>query len=100
ARQLVPARFDQHPNKRVEKMQVVFCRWQEEGVDGESAFLHAHLQVTASKKPRKTFVPAAQIKDDRVGAVFLQVREKKIQQEALSCAGCPKNDGVRVLLIM
>src|SRR5580704_10106549 len=81
-------------------MQVFFFRSQGEGVDGESAFLHAHLQVTAGEQPCQTFVPAAKIEDDGVGAVFLQVREQKIQEEALSCAGCPKNDGVRVVLIV
>jgi hypothetical protein len=92
-------RYPNEPGK-LQEVQVLFRRWQGERVDSEKAFLQAHLSVAPTEELRQAFVPAAQIKDDGVGAIFLHVGQQEIQQEAFARACRAEDDSMCVVLVM
>src|SRR5262249_46145010 len=56
------------------------------------------FEVPASKQRRQLPVAVAEIEDDREWVVLLRMRRQKVDQEALSGAGCAKDECVADVL--
>ena len=56
--------------------------------------------IGAAKQPRQAFETAAQIKDEGVRVVLLQVRDEKVQEERFSRSRAAQNHGVGHVTVM
>jgi hypothetical protein len=92
--------FRQDFREAKQEMQVLGGGRERERIDREGAFFNADRKVSTVKEPGQILVAAAQVKDVGERRVLLNVRQKKIRQEALSAAARAKDGGVGNILIM
>ena len=86
--------------KEREEIEVGFGRRQAEGIDREIARFNAETQIGAAEEPGKTFKASAEIENEGIGIVFLEIGDQKIQEETFSGTRATKNHGVRRVTVM
>ena len=84
-RQLIAsAGLNQHPQKQVEKVQILVRRLQRKWIDGEAGILQSDIQIRSAESPRQRFVAAAKIEDEGQRVILLH-RLKRERQREDSC---------------
>ena len=58
------------------------------------------VDVAAAEPAGQAAIAAAEVEDDRVGVVLLDVRQQEVQQEGLPAARRAEHDGVRHVLVV
>ena len=90
-----PGALKQDFQKERQEVEVLFGWWQREWIDLEVLGFESDTDVGAAEKVGKAFKASAQIEDERMRRVLLEIRDEKVQQERLSRAGSPENHRVR-----
>ena len=90
-----PGALKQDFQKEREEVEVLFGWWQREWIDFEVLGFESDADVGAAEEMRKAFKASAQIEDERMRRVLLEICDQKVQQERLSRAGSPENHRVR-----
>ena len=87
--------FGEHANEKRQEIQVAL-RWRQgKGIDLELARFEADLEIRAPEQPGQAAETSAQVEDESVRLVFLQIGDQEIQQEGFARSGAAENDGVR-----
>src|SRR6266852_5573606 len=86
--------LNQYLQEEREKIEVFLGWWQRKRVDLEILGFKADADIRAAEKLCEAFKAPAQVEDERVRIVFLEIGDEEIQQERFSSASSPKNHGV------
>ena len=90
----------QHFHEEREEVEIFLCRRQRKRVDFEIRGFQADADIRAAKKLGKTFEAPAQIEDERIRGVFLEVSDQEIQQETFPSSRSSENYGVGHIAVM
>src|SRR5271163_2267398 len=89
-----PLPLNQHFQEESEEIEVFLRRWQRKRIDLEILGFKADANIRAAEKLCEAFKASAQVEDERVRIVFLEIGDEEIQQERFSSPRSPKNHGV------
>ena len=92
--------MDQNFQKEREEIEIFLGRRQRKRVDLEILGFQAHAHVGTAEELRKTLKAAAQVEDEGVGIVFLEIGNQEIQEKRFSRARAPENHGVGDVAVM
>src|SRR5439155_14584214 len=74
---VLPARLDQDPDERKQELEVCWRRRQTERINRESGPIQRDVQRAAAEVRGEALVAPAEVKDQRAGAVALQMRNQE-----------------------
>src|ERR1700722_1442114 len=89
-----PRSLNQDFQKESEEIEIFFRRRERKRVDLEIFGFEADTDVRTAEELRKAFKTPAQIEDEGVRVVFLQVGDEEVEEERLSRAGPAQNHRV------
>src|SRR6202167_5618611 len=89
-----PLALNQHFQEESEEIEVFLRRWQRKRIDLEIRGIKADANIRAAEKLCEAFKASAQVEDERVRIVLLEIGDEEIQQERFSSSRSPKNHAV------
>ena len=92
--------LNQHFQEESEEIEIFLRRWQRKRIDLEILGFKADANIRAAEKLCEAFKAPAQIEDERVRIVFLEIGDEEIQQERFSGTRSPENHGVGHIAVM
>ena len=95
-----PLPLDQHFQKESEEIEIFLRRWQRKRIDFEILGFQAYANIRAAEKLREALKTPAQIEDEGVGSVLLQVGDQEVQEKTLPCTRSPENHGVSHIAVV
>src|SRR6266404_6082648 len=95
-----PRSLNQDFQKESEEIEIFFRRRERKRVDLEIVGFQTDTDVRTAEELREAFKTPAQIEDEGVRVVFLQVGNEEVQKETFSRARSPENHGVRHIAVM
>src|ERR1700733_7424877 len=75
-------------------MEILFCWLQRERIDFEISGFQAYTDVGTAEQLGEAFKAPAEVENECVRLVFLEIRNDEIQQETFSSPGSPQDHGV------
>ena len=92
--------LNQHFQEESEEIEIFLRRWQRERVDLEIPGFQADANIRSAEKLREAFKAPAQVEDERVRIVFLEISDQKVQKKTLPGTRPPENHGVCHIAVM
>src|ERR1700691_4627182 len=89
-----PLALDQHFQKEGKEIEILFRRRERKRVDLEILGLKADANIRAAEELREALKASAQIEDEGMRVVFLEIGDEEIQKETLAGARSSENHGV------
>ena len=83
-----------------EEIEILLRGRKRKRIDLEILGFEANANIGAAEQLREAFKTSAQVEDERVRVVFLQIGDQEIEEERFSRAGPAENHGVGHIAVM